>query len=323
MGFKNEVGIENIEYIFPEKYKTSRDLADELGFQLSFIEGKIGTKKIYIAGENETTSDLAAAAARKCFHEKPGLESKVGVIAVCTQTPDFQLPHTAAIVHRKLGLKTDVPCFDVGLGCSGFVYGISIVKSFMETNEIDYGLLITAETYSKIINDNDKNTKPLFSDAAAATLLSRQPSLKPLKFTFGTDGSGYDSLILRSGMAAGNIGDNSLYMDGRGIYNFVASVVPEDVNRCLKLNNMKLEDIDKFVFHQASNFMLDTLARKLSIKDESSLVKDIANSGNTVSSSIPIALKSILSTSYETQLKLLISGFGVGLSWASTILITD
>ena len=320
---KHKVGIEDIEYFLPERFITSRGLAEEFGFPLSFIEEKIGVKKIYIAGENENTSDLAAEAARKHFNKRPGLEKRVGLIAVCTQTPDFQLPHTAAIVHKKLGLGPDVASFDIGLGCSGFVYGISIVKSFMEANDIEYGLLITAETYSKVIDDNDKSTKALFSDAAAATLLSRQPGLIPKKFTFGSDGSGYDSLILRSGNPASTSGENHLYMDGRRIYNFVASVVPDDVKRCLNINGMQLDDIDSFVFHQASNFMLDTLAKKLSIPNDERLVRNIAHFGNTVSSSIPIALKTILDSSNDAQSKTLISGFGVGLSWASTILVTE
>lgn len=320
---KHEVGIEDIEYFLPERFMTSAELAEDFGFSLTFIEDKIGVKKIYIAGENETTSDLAVNAARKLFDKRPGLEERVGLVAVCTQTPDFQLPHTAALVHKKLGLGTDVACFDIGLGCSGFVYGISIIKSFMEANDIEYGLLITAETYSKVIDDNDKNTKPLFSDAAAATLLSRQPRLIPRKFTFGSAGSGYDSLILRSGNPAPPSGENHLYMDGRRIYNFVASVIPEDVKKCLNKNGMELDDIDSFVFHQASNFMLDTLAKKLSIPNDERLVRNIAHFGNTVSSSIPIALKTILDSPNDTQLKILISGFGVGLSWASTILITE
>jgi len=320
---KHEVGIEDIEYFLPERFMTSGDLAKDFGFSLSFIEEKIGVKKIYIAGENETTSDLAVEAARKHFDKRPGLENRIGIIAVCTQTPDFQLPHTSAIVHKKLGLGADVACFDIGLGCSGFVYGISIVKSFMEANDIEYGLLITAETYSKVIDDNEKSTKPLFSDAAAATLLSRQPRLIPRNFTFGTDGSGYDSLILRSGNPAIPSGENHLFMDGRRIYNFVASVVPEDVKKCLNINGMELSDIDSFVFHQASNFMLDTLAKKLSIPNDKRLVRNIEHFGNTVSSSIPIALKTILDSANDTQLKILISGFGVGLSWASTILVTE
>jgi len=308
------VGIEAIEYYLPERFMTSGELASNFGFDLQFVEEKIGVKRIYIAGENEMTSDLAVAAIEKLFKKRPDIKEKINVIAVCTQTPDYQLPHTSAVVHKKLGLGQDVACFDIGLGCSGFVYGLSVVKAFMEQNEIEYGLLVTAEIYSKIIDEKDKNTKPLFSDAAAVTLLGRKPYLIPLKFTFGTNGRGYDSLILRN--------QDYLFMDGRGIFEFVATIVPEDLKRCLEINGLKMDDIDYFVFHQASSFMVDTLSKKLGLSNDKRIIKCIDHFGNTVSSSIPIAITTMLDESKHKNQKILISGFGVGLSWASTILST-
>jgi len=313
------VGIEMIEYFLPVRSITSEELAVNFGFDPSFIKEKIGVKKLYIAGDDENTSDLAVRAVEKIFIKKPELKDKIRVIAVCTQTPDYQLPHTSAIVQKKLGLGNGIACFDLGLGCSGFVYGLSVVRAFMEDNNLDYGLLITAETYSKIIDDKDKNTKALFSDASAATLLSREPYLIPQQFTFGTDGNGYDSLILRPTSSQKS---NYLYMDGRGIFGFVASVIPEDLKKCLQINTMRLEDIDYFIFHQASNFMLDTLSKKIGITDEGRVIKCLDRFGNTVSSSIPIAIDTISDDCKNQRLKILISGFGVGLSWASTILFT-
>lgn len=313
------VGIEAIEYYLPERFMTSEELASNFGFDLQFVEEKIGVKGIYIAGENEKTSDLAVAAIKKLFEKRPDIKEKINVIAVCTQTPDFQIPHTSALVQEKLGLEINIACFDLGLGCSGFVYGLSIVKAFMENNNLDYGLLITSETYSKIINDKDKNTKALFSDASAATLLSREPYLMPRQFSFGTDGNGYENLILRPSTAQET---NFLYMDGRGIFGFVAAVIPEDLKRCLQINNVLLEDIDYFVFHQASKFMLNTLSRKIGINDEWKVINCLDRFGNTVSSSIPIAIDTIFDECKNRHLKILISGFGVGLSWASTILFT-
>lgn len=313
------VGIEMIEYFLPVRSITSEELAVSLGFALSFVEEKIGVKRLYIAGDDENTSDLAVRATEKIFDKRPELRNKIGVIAVCTQTPDFQIPHTSAIVQKKLELDTDIACFDIGLGCSGFVYGLSVVRAFMEDNNLDYGLLITAETYSKIIDDKDQSTKALFSDASAATLLSREPCLIPQQFTFGTDGNGYESLILRSStdQKAGY-----LYMDGRGIFEFIASVIPEDIKKCLHINNMQLENIDYFVFHQATNFMLDTLSKKIGITEDEKVIKRLDRFGNTVSSSIPIAINTIFDEFENKRLKILISGFGVGLSWATTILFT-
>jgi 3-oxoacyl-[acyl-carrier-protein] synthase-3 len=157
------IGIETIEYFLPRHIISSDELASRFGFQLPFVEEKIGVRKIYVAGEDERTSDLAVEAAKRIFAGRPDVKDKVGAIVVCTQTPDFQLPHTAALVQKKLGLRESVATFDLGLGCSGFVYGLSVLRSFMEENELEYGILITAETYSKIIDSNDKNTKPLFS----------------------------------------------------------------------------------------------------------------------------------------------------------------
>ena len=308
------VGIEAIEYYLPERFMTSGELASNFGFDLQFVEEKIGVKRIYIAGENEMTSDMAVAAIEKLFKKRPDIKEKINVIAVCTQTPDYQLPHTSAVVHKKLGLGQDVACFDIGLGCSGFVYGLSVVKAFIEENEIEYGLLVTAETYSKIIDEKDKNTKPLFSDAAAATLIGREPYLTPLKFTFGTNGNGYDSLILRN--------QDYLFMDGRGIFEFVATIVPEDLKRCLEINKLVINEIDYFVFHQASSFMINTLSKKLGVSNDKRIIKCIDRFGNTVSSSIPIAITTIFDNCMSKNLKILISGFGVGLSWASTILST-
>lgn len=313
------VGIEMIEYYLPDRTISSEELASDFGFDLVFVEEKIGVKKLYVADEGENTSDLAVKAVNKLFNKRPDISDKIGVIALCTQTPDFQLPHTSAIVHKKLGLAKDIACFDLGLGCSGFVYGLSVVKAFMENNNLDYGLLITSETYSKIINDKDRNTKALFSDASAATLISREPYLMPQLFSFGTDGSGYESLILRP---SSDQETGFLYMDGRGIFSFVASVIPEDIKKSMQMNNVCLDDIDYFVFHQASKFMLDTLTKKLGIANERKVINSLDRFGNTVSSSIPIAINTIFDECRKKRLKILISGFGVGLSWASTILTT-
>ena len=321
--YYKKVGIEDIEYFLPSQYMTSNDLASKYGFSISFIEEKVGVKGIYIAGEDENTSDLAVEAIRKIFEKRPDLQSRIGVIAVCTQTPDFQLPHTAALVQKKLGLGVNIACFDLGLGCSGFVYGLSIVMSFMESNNLEYGILVTSEKYSKIIDSNDKNTKALFSDAAAATLLSRHPHLLPQKFTFGTDGEGYGDLILKPRGSLPSSDESYLYMNGRGVFGFVASVIPEDLRKCLNINEMNLDDIDNFVFHQASNFVLDALTKEIGISNDERVIKNINRFGNTVSSSIPISLKTIFDASKRKKSKILISGFGVGLSWASTVLVTE
>lgn len=314
------VGIENIEYYLPKKVISSRDLADKFGFSLSFIEEKIGVRRLYVADADEWTSDLAIGAISKIFNKRPEIRDRIGIIAICTQTPDYQLPHTSAIVHGKLGLRKDVACFDLGLGCSGFVYGMSVLKSFMEENDMEYGLLVTAETYSKIIDVNDKNTKSLFSDAAAATLLGRNPCLVPGRFTFCTDGTKYQSLILKLRCGAISSSKEYLSMDGRGIFELVVAEVPKDIHNCLRINGISLEEIDYFVFHQASMFLMTALTKALRIEDRDRVVKYIDRFGNTVSSTIPICLRNMFDVVKDKNLKIMLSGFGVGLSWSSTVL---
>ena len=226
------IGIEHIEYFLPEKVITSQELGEQFGFPLDFMEGKMGIRRIHMAAEEEQTSDLAAEAVKRIFEKRPEIRDRVGALVVCTQTPDYQLPHTGALVQKKLGLKNDVASFDIGLGCSGFVYGLSVLTAFMEENQMDYGILVTAETYSKIINEEDRNTKPLFSDAATATLLGRAPDLVPGRFTFGTDGTSYDSLILRPSDVRKGGQREYLYMNGRKIFELAASQVPDDIHRC-------------------------------------------------------------------------------------------
>jgi len=317
------IGIENIEYYLPKASISSNELAQRFGFSLQFVEKKIGVKRIFTAGENEMSSDLAVKAVEKLFNTRPDIKDRVDIIVVITQTPDYQLPHTAALVQKKIGLKESVASFDLSLGCSGFVYGLSILKGFMEQNKNEYGILVTVDTYSKIIDNTDKNTKPLFSDAAAATLLSRKPILIPQRFTFGTSGYKYDKLILRSRNKSQVNDDDFLYMDGRGIFELVADEVPRDINKCLALNGVALPEIDYFIFHQASSFMLDTLKKKLGIDDDSKVINCIDQYGNTVSSSIPMVIKTALPKLRDKKVKLLISGFGVGLSWSSTILLSN
>ncbi|MFA5905333.1 MAG: ketoacyl-ACP synthase III [Desulfobacula sp.] len=315
------IGIEHIEYYLPELSISSKELSNRFNFDLEFVEKKIGTHQIFISKHDEFTSDLAVAASQKIFSKRPDLKEKIDVIVLCTQTPDFQLPHTSALVQKKMGLKKDIACFDIGLGCSGFVYGLSIISSFMESNGFNYGLLITAETYSKIICDTDRNTKPIFSDGAAATLMSREPMYIPMKFSFGTNGYKYDSLIYSSKVNNSGIhGDSALYMDGRGIFELVATEVPKDIEKCLQINGLKFDDLDVFVFHQASKYMLETLTKILNIDDPRKVVKCTERFGNTVSSSIPMALTIIGINESQKNRNILISGFGVGLSWATTIL---
>jgi 3-oxoacyl-[acyl-carrier-protein] synthase-3 len=244
------------------------------------------------------------------LQEKSGLDkNQVRCIIVVTQNPDGDgLPHTSAIVHKKLELGPDCAAFDISLGCSGFVYGLSVIESFMAANRMTCGLLFTCDPYSKIINPEDKNTSLLFGDAATVTLVNDKPRLRSIDFAFGTKGSEGEALVSTKGV---------LSMDGRAVFNFSATEVPVQIRKLLEENALGIEDIDIFLLHQGSKYIIDTIARRLGLGAEK-VPSNLKNMGNTVSSSIPMLLNQYL---HEGNVRtILLSGFGVGLSWASSLL---
>jgi 3-oxoacyl-[acyl-carrier-protein] synthase III len=213
----------------------------------------------------------------------------------------------SAIVHGRLGLPDTTAAFDVSLGCSGWVYGLSIAKSFMENNDIAYGILVTADSYSKLIAPTDRNTSLLFADAASATVLSRAPTWRIGRFVFGTAGRQAEDLMVRN--------DGKLAMNGREIFNFSATKVPECVRAALAVNGLALESVERIVLHQASRYIVDTIGVRVGAPQKTEFLA--AETGNTVSSSIPLAITEF---SQVKRGKMVVCGFGVGLSWAATVL---
>jgi len=315
------LGIERIAGHLPARFITAAELEGQFGFDAGFIPEKLGVGRVFAARDDEHSSDLAVAAIAKLCDGLPGLRDRIDTLVVCTQTPDYQLPQVSALVQDRAGLRQDVAAFDISLGCSGFVYGLSILEGFMTRNGLAAGVLVTAETYSKITGPGDRTTRCLFSDAAAATLVTAGGALQAGRYTFGTNGSKFDSLICRSG-GSGDDGERRprLSMDGRSIYEFAMETVPQDVARCLAANGIGLQDVDLFVFHQASGFLVDAIARRLGLAGDPRIVKTLGDHGNAVSSSIPLALARYLGPDSSQYRRILISGFGVGLSWASTVL---
>ncbi|HPN84381.1 MAG TPA: ketoacyl-ACP synthase III [Victivallales bacterium] len=301
------IGIENIASYIPSDRISNYDRKEKFSISDEFIEEKIGVRKVSIRAPEEGTADLCAKAYTNLLAKQNIQPEDIDALVVVTQNPDYNIPHCSAMVHGMLGMKSSCAAFDISLGCSGFVYALSVLKSFMKQNDMKKALLFTSDPYSKIIDPEDKNTSLLFGDAAAVTLLSESPVFTPMKFSFGTTGQHYDDLICRNG---------KLYMNGRAVFNFTAKVVPEDIRRLMEKNNIPKEKIDLFVFHQGSKIIVDTLAKKLEIPSEK-VIYNATNFGNTVSSSIPIILEQELKGSAKN---ILVSGFGVGLSWASTIL---
>lgn len=302
------VGIEDIAVYIPPARISNFDRKAQFQFDDQFIEEKLGVAQVAVKGEGEQTSDMGVAAFQALV-QKSGLDpARVECLFVVTQNPDLNLPHTSAMMHGKLDLHACCACFDISLGCSGFVYGLAVIESFMERHALRCGVLVTADPYSVVVDPNDKNTAALFGDAATATLLGRHPRFTSGKFTFGTYGKGYEELICRN---------HTLHMNGRGVFDFAVRRVPEDVRALLKHNGLQEEEVDKFLFHQGSKFMVRTIVNQLKL-DPAKAPFDVREYGNTVSSSIPILLEKELEN--EAVKTLVICGFGVGLSWASGML---
>lgn len=321
--------IKAIEYFLPAAVVTNQDLAKRFPeWGADKIAEKTGIKKRHIASENECSSDLAEAAARVLFKRGLISPSEIDFILFCTQTPDFGLPTTACLIQNRLGISKSCGALDFNLGCSGYVYGLSLAKALIETMQAKNVLLLTGETYSKLIDPHDKTVCTIFGDAGTATLVSQTNAYESEKYISpiyaGTDGSGGRNLVSHKGGCRGQNaeaeGRFALWMDGPEIFNFTLHVVPEIVNRTLRSENLELEDIDLFVFHQANKYMLEHLRKKLGV-DSNRFFISLEECGNTVSCSIPIALRNAeLSGRLKNGDRVLLVGFGVGYSWGAIVL---
>lgn len=302
------IGIEQVASYIPKKRVSNYERKEEFDIDAFFIEEKIGVKQIALKDKNEDTSDLCVKAFENLADKIRIRKEDIEVVVVVTQNPDRTIPHTSAIVHGKLDMTEDCAAFDISHGCAGYVYGLAIIQSFMNENSMRKGLLFTSDPYSKIVDKSDKNTSLLFGDAASVTLISDDPRYVTGKFTFGTVGKDYGELSCIN---------NKLHMNGRAVFNFTAKYVPKDIQTLLRKNLLDFEDIDKFLFHQGSKYIVDTISKRLSLEKEK-VVFDMYDYGNTISSSIPIILEKEM-TKKENRLMVL-SGFGVGLSWAGVVL---
>lgn len=295
---------------------------------------RTGVRVRHLASDGETSLDLAVRACDSLFERQP--REDVDAILFCTQTPDYVMPPNACVLHGYLGLPESVIAFDFSLACSGFVYGLGIAQGYIRSGIARKVLLVNADTYSHLINEGDRSSRTLFSDAASATLIGTgDDSEGLLDATFATGGKKHGSFIVPAGGhrspksastcvasfdKSGNArSDENIHMDGMGIFTFVNSKVPTQIKSLLSRNDFTVEDIDWFIFHQASKVALDSLTRLLRLPDEK-VLRTLEETGNTVSASIPIVLKKGLDAgTIRTGDTVLMSGFGVGLSWASAI----
>lgn len=324
--------ITKIEYVYPEKKISNDDLKTMFpDYDFRNFEKKVGIINRYWVEEKETALDLAVKACEKLFADID--RDSIDFILYCTQSPEYYLPTTACILQNRLGLLKNIGAFDFNLGCSGYTYGLSIAKSLISANQAKNVLIVTAETYSKYIHPLDRTNRAIFGDAATATLVSYSNDEHLGNFLFGTDGSGYDKLIVKNGgskhkydpeasdkiYGTNNIySENHLYMNGPEVFNFTNDVIPNFTRDVLKDNGLGIVDVDQFIFHQANSFMLDFMRKKIGIP-KLNFYNNLSDGGNTVSSTIPIALKNYSQCLDNIQTVVLV-GFGVGLSWSGGVI---
>lgn len=331
--------IRTIEYYFPDTELSNDDLAELYdGWSAEKIQKKTGIRTRHVCADGECASDLGVKAAQKIFESGAVQKEDIDFVLFCTESPDYILPPSACRIQDRLGLSTACGALDFNLGCSGFVYGLSLSNSLICSGQAKNVLLITSETYSKHIHPQDKSSRTIFGDGAAATLVSLDESNREKigPFVYGTDGSGYRNLIVPAGGVRHPKNDETaiahedefgsvrslenLYMDGPEIFNFTIKAVPEAVSGLLDKADKTLDDMDQIVFHQANAYMLKHLRKKIGIPKEKFYV-NLKECGNTVSASLPIALKMACD---EKKISsgdvIMIVGFGVGYSWAAALI---
>lgn len=300
---------------------------------ISYNENKrfkqlIGISEKRISDPNTCASDLCLAAANKLINDLDINVNDIGVILFVSQTPDYKLPNTSAILQHKLGISEDCICFDIPLGCSGYTYGLYTISSLLKTSNSKYGLLLAGDTISKQVNVKDNSTAPLFGDCGTATIVALdETQVNPICFNLGTDGSGYDSIIIPHGGSrnpithesfveeidgSGNIrSKQDLYLDGTAVYEFGTNKISDVLNEYINELNI---DLDCLVLHQANKLMNDRIVKKINI-DNSKALSSLNDFGNTSSATIPLTLVTKLHTLPDYK-NIVMCGFGVGLSWA-------
>jgi 3-oxoacyl-[acyl-carrier-protein] synthase-3 len=335
-----KANIKAISYYLPEAILSNDLINQEFPeWDIEKISSKTGINSRHISASDEFSSDMAVKAAEKLFDEHNIDRSTIDYLLFCTQSPDYFLPTTACIIQDKLGLNTSIGALDFNLGCSGFVYGLSLAKGLIAGEMAKNVLLITSETYSKFIHPKDKSNKTIFGDAAAATLITSDKGFCSIgNFVFGTDGKGAENLIVKQGGMRfpvsnenediqdefGNVrNDKNLFMNGTEIFNFTGEFVPKLTESILNKSGLTKEDIDLFIFHQANKYMLNHLRKKIKIPEEKFFIS-MEHCGNTVSSTIPIALYEAQKEQKISNIKnLILAGFGVGYSWGACNLIIN
>ncbi|MDB2354561.1 ketoacyl-ACP synthase III [Candidatus Pelagibacter bacterium] len=303
------VKIESIEYSLPKKVEHLKKLKkDNPQWDVKKIFSATGIKKRYISSRHEDIISLSIKSANKIFKKFP--KKKIDFLIVITQTSNFRLPSASCILQNQLNLRNDIKAFDINMGCSGFIYGLNIASNLIKNQEGKNGLIICTDVYTKFIQKDNRSCRPIFSDASCSTVVSADKRNYVGPFEFGTDGKGAFDLSLKED-------SKDIYMNGSRVALFSIKRVPECIKKLLKKINKNINTIDKFIFHQASKYVLDKIYKVMSI-EKKKVFENYQDYGNTVSASIPIALKMASKKKFlKNNDKIILTGFGVGLSWGS------
>jgi 3-oxoacyl-[acyl-carrier-protein] synthase-3 len=333
-----QAALSAIEYYLPKRTVSTADLAEQFPeWSVEKIDEKTGIRERHIAAPNECASDMAVAAAQKLFRSGACSPDQIDYLLLCTQEPDYFLPTTACLIQDRLGVPRSAGALDFNLACSGYVYGLGLAQGLIFSGQAAAVLLLTADTYSKFVNPRDRSVRTIFGDGAAATLLLADSSPSPLigPFVYGTDGRGAPNLIVPAGGMrcarsaetaipvedeSGNVrSQDDLFMNGAEIFNFTLDAVPETIDALLDKAGLRLADVDLFAFHQANKMMLEHLRKRLRIPPEKFQIT-LSHCGNTVSSTIPIALKhAALEGRLPKGALVMLFGYGAGYSWGATL----
>lgn len=333
-------GIADIAFALGERRVTNADLeAENPSWIMSKTAERTGISARTIADDGTTALDLAVTAAERMFAQSNVNRDDIDGLIFCTQTPDHILPANSSLLHGRLGLRRQVLSFDMTHACSGYVYAAGVARSLVDSGTAGNVLVVTGDTYSRLVHPQDRSVRAIFGDGASCSLVTRKnPRLRFIDAEFWTAGAKADRFIVSNGGArepfdadlvvepdknARVFSPNHIRMDGLGLLSFFNSVIPKDIGTLLARNNLTLDDIDRIVFHQASKMAIEGLARSMKVSMDKVEV-GFAETGNLVSTSIPAALAGMLSREAVTSGQtILLCGFGVGLSWSAAILTME
>jgi 3-oxoacyl-[acyl-carrier-protein] synthase III len=322
--------ISAINYFLPGNSLSNEELASKFNSNPEDIFKRTGVRVRFHTTEKQVMSDMAFIAAHQLLNEHPGLNEKISALILTGHGYEYKAPVTSALLHKRLSLPEKCLCLDLPGGCTGYINALAVSNALLKSGMVENVLLLTADTPSYVIDKNNEELLSIFSDSGTASFLELNSNIDANEFIFGTDGEGADNLIVRNSGTRGpataewlienKLPNGKMEMNGAEIFSFALKQVPRLVNEVLEKNNMNIEELDYFVFHQANSFLLEVIRKRMKLPKEK-FFNDIEFTGNTVSSSLPIALKKMQEENkLKSGMKILLAGFGVGYSWGGTII---